>query len=230
MLCMGTRRPLSIELDKILSQLWPILGLSLQVSGFAVLISSLIGLPLGVGMGLGRFPAKPLVVGLVQTGMALPPVVVGLLLYLLLSRSGPLGSLGWLFSPRAMILAQIALDLPFVIAITMVAVASVPSDLPWQLRSLGASPNQARWEVVREASSGILLAVATAFGRSLSEVGAVWLVGGNIEGRTRVLTTAIVLETGKGNFGLALLLGAALLVVALAINLIIVRYQWRALP
>ena len=212
------------------SLLWPILWLSLQVSGLAVLTSSVIGLPLGVWMGLSRFPAKPFVVGLVHTGMALPPVVVGLLLYLLLSHSGPLGSLGWLFSPQAMILAQIVLDLPFVIGITMVAVASVPHELPWQLRSLGASSNQARWEVVREARAGILLAVATAFGRSLSEVGAVWLVGGNIEGQTRVLTTAIVLETGKGNFVLALLLGGALLVVALAINLVIVRYQWRTLP
>lgn len=212
------------------SQLWPILWLSLQVSGLAVLISSLIGLPLGVWMGLNRFRAKPLIVSLVHTGMALPPVVVGLLLYLLLSRSGPLGSLGRLFSPQAMILAQIVLDLPFVVGITMVAVASVPHELQWQLRSLGASPNQARWEIVREARAGILLAVATAFGRSLSEVGAVWLVGGNIEGQTRVLTTAIVLETGKGNFALALLLGGALLFVALAINLFIVRYQRRALP
>ena len=211
-------------------QVWPILWLSLKVSGFAVLASSLIGLPLGVWMGLNHFPGKPFFVSLVHTGMALPPVVVGLLLYLVLSRSGPLGSLGWLFSSQAMILAQIVLDLPFVVGITIVAVASVPHELQWQLRSLGASPNQARWEIVREARAGILLAVATAFGRSLSEVGAVWLVGGNIEGQTRVLTTAIVLETGKGNFAIALFLGGILLTVALTINLCIVRYQWRALP
>jgi tungstate transport system permease protein len=129
-----------------------------------------------------------------------------------------------------MVLAQIVLDLPFVIGITAVSVAAVPSELQWQLRSLGASRNQARREVVREARVGILLAVATAFGRSLSEVGAVWLVGGNIQGHTRVLTTAIVLETGKGNFVLALFLGGALLAVALAINLIIIRYHWRTLP
>ncbi len=211
-------------------QVWPILWMSLQVSGFAVLISSLIGLPLGVWMGLSQFRGKPLIVSLIHTGMALPPVVVGLLLYLLLSRSGPLGSLGWLFSSQAMILAQIMLDLPFVIGITMIAVASVPAELQWQLRSLGATPNQARWEIVREARAGILLAVATAFGRSLSEVGAVWLVGGNIEGQTRVLTTAIVLETGKGNFAIALSLGAILLIVALTINLCIVRFQRRVLP
>jgi tungstate transport system permease protein len=212
------------------AQFWPVVWLSLQVSGIAVLVSSSIGLPLGVWLALSSFRGKPIVAGIVQTGMAVPPVVVGLVLYLLLSRSGPLGSLGWLFSPQAMILAQIVLGLPFVMGITAVSVAAVPPELQWQLRSLGASPNQARREVVREARAGILLAVATAFGRSLSEVGAVWLVGGNIQGHTRVLTTAIVLETGKGNFVLALLLGGALLIVALAINLIIIRYQWRALP
>jgi tungstate transport system permease protein len=213
-----------------LAQFWPILGLSLYVSGIAVLISSFIGLPLGVWLGLSSFPGKPIIVCIVQTGMAVPPVVVGLLLYLLLSRSGLLGSLGWLFSPQAMILAQIVLGLPFVIGITAFSVSAAPPELHWQLRSLGASPNQARLEIVRESRAGILLAVATAFGRSLSEVGAVWLVGGNIQDHTRVLTTAIVLETGKGNFALALLLGGALLGVALAINLIIIRYQWRALP
>lgn len=212
------------------SPFWPILWLSLQVSGAAVVLSALMGLPLGVWLGLGHFRGKALVAGLIQTGMALPPVVVGLVLYLLLSRSGPLGSWGWLFTPLAMVLAQFMLCLPFVVGITMAAVASVPSELSWQLRSLGASPSQARWSVVREARSGILLAVATAFGRSLSEVGAVWLVGGNIAGQTRVLTTAIVLETGQGHFPLALLLGAALLFVALTINLVIVRYQWRVLP
>ena len=212
------------------SSFWPILWLSLQVSGAAVALSSLIGLPLGVWLGLGQFRGKTLISGLIHTGMALPPVVVGLVLYLLLSRSGPLGNWGWLFTPTAMVLAQFLLCLPFVVGITMAAVASVPAELSWQLRSLGASPSQARWAVVREARSGILLAVATAFGRSLSEVGAVWLVGGNIAGQTRVLTTAIVLETGQGHFALALLLGAALLSVALLINLVIVRYQWRVAP
>lgn len=212
------------------SSFWSILWLSLQVSGAAVALSALIGLPLGVWLGLVQFRGKTLVSGLIHTGMALPPVVVGLVLYLLLSRSGPLGSWGWLFTPGAMVLAQFVLCLPFVIGISMAAVASVPAELSWQLRSLGASPGQARWTVVREARSGILLAVATAFGRSLSEVGAVWLVGGNIAGQTRVLTTAIVLETGQGHFALALLLGAALLSVALVINLAIVRYQRRVAP
>lgn len=212
------------------SQFWPILSLSLQVSGLAVTISSILGLPLGVWLGLRHFRGKSLLIGLVQAGMAMPPVVVGLLLYLLLSRSGPLGSWEWLFTPSAMILAQVILCLPFVIGISMAAVAAVPPELQWQLRSIGASERQSQWAVVREARAGILLSVATAFGRSLSEVGAVWLVGGNIEGQTRVMTTAIVLETSKGHFQLALLLGAALLSVALVINIVIVRYQWRTLP
>ena len=212
------------------SQFWPILSLSLQVSGFAVAISSVIGLPVGVWLGLRRFRGKSFLVGLVQTGMAMPPVVVGLLLYLLLSRSGPLGNWEWLFTPAAMILAQVILCLPFVVGISMAAVAAVPRELQWQLRSIGASERQSQWAMVCEARTGILLSVATAFGRSLSEVGAVWLVGGNIEGHTRVMTTAIVLETGKGHFSLALLLGAVLLSVALVINIVVVRFQWRALP
>lgn len=210
--------------------LWPIVWLSLQVSGVAVTIASAIGVPLGAWLGLSRFRGRRLTTALVYTGMALPPVVVGLLVYLLLSRSGPLGALGWLFAPQAMILAQTILDLPFVVGITMTAVAAVPPELQLQLRTLGASPRQARWAMLREARPGVILAVATAFGRSMSEVGAVWMVGGNIEGHTRVLTTAIVLETGKGHFAFALALGAVLLTVALAVNWLILRSQGRPLP
>ncbi len=211
------------------SELWQIAWLSLQVSGLAVAISSVIGVPLGTWLGLAHFQGKGIVTALVHTGMAFPPVVVGLLVYLMLSRSGPLGSLGWLFTPKAMILAQTVLDLPFVIGITMTAVAAVSPDLQLQLRSLGASPWQARWTMLREARSGLILAVATAFGRSMSEVGAVLMVGGNIEGHTRVLTTAIVLETSKGQFALALALGAVLLTIALGVNLVILRYHGRPL-
>jgi tungstate transport system permease protein len=162
-----------------------------------------------------------------NTGMALPPVVVGLAIYLLLSRSGPLGSWEWLFTPRAMIVAQIVLTLPFVVGITMNAVAAVPRELLDQVRSLGAGPAQARWTVLREARAGVALAVATALGRSLSEVGAVLIVGGNIEGHTRVMTTAIVLETGLGNFPAALALGGVLLALALVFNLVILRLGGR---
>ncbi len=205
------------------SQFWSIVGLSLRVSGTAVLISSAIGIPLGVWLGMARFRGKAALSALIHTGMALPPVVVGLVLYMLLSRTGPLGFLGWLFTPQAMILAQTLLALPFVMGITMTSVAEVPKEFLLQVRSLGASPAQARWAVLREARRGVLLAVAAAFGRSISEVGAVLIVGGDIQSHTRVLTTAIVLETSQGHFGFALALGGALLILALLINIAILR-------
>jgi tungstate transport system permease protein len=201
--------------------------LSIRVSGTALFISSLIGLPVGVWLGLAQFRGKRLVTAVVNTGMALPPVVVGLVVYLLLSHSGVLGGLGWLFTPRAMVLAQTVLALPWVVEITASAVEAVPADLILQVRSLGASRWQTRWTLLREARHGVVLAVAAAFGRSISEVGAVMIVGGNIRGHTRVLTTAIVLETNNGRFGLALALGAWLLGLALLANLIIVRAQGR---
>lgn len=217
-------------MNQHIEETWPIVVLSLQVSGAAVLISTLIGLPLGAWLGLGRFRDKPLISALVRTGMALPPVVVGLALYLLLSRSGPLGRLGWLFTPQAMVLAQVVLALPFVVGVTAASVEAVPPDLEPQLLSLGASRRQARRAVLREARGGIALAVATTLGRSLSEVGAVLIVGGNIRGHTRVLTTAIVLETGRGHFTLALALGGVLLGLALALNVLVLRLQGRPWP
>ncbi len=207
------------------AEFWSIVRLSLAVSGTAVLISSLIGVPCGVWLGLSQYRGRRIISAIIHTGMALPPVVVGLLLYLLLSRSGPLAFLGWLFTPEAMITAQTILALPFVIGITMSSVAAVPSELGSQIKSLGASDWQCRRTILREARHGVLLAVAAAFGRSISEVGAVLIVGGNIAGDTRVLTTAIVLETSKGHFEFALALGAALLSVALLVNVLILRLQ-----
>lgn len=204
--------------------------LSVRVSAAAVLVASVLGVPLGVWAGLMRPRAGAFVAILARTGMALPPVVVGLALYLILSRSGPLGSLGWLFTPQSMVLAQIVLALPFVVGITMASVQAVPTDLVLQVRSLGASPWQARATVLREARGGIALAVATALGRSVSEVGAVLIVGGNVEGHTRVLTTAIVLETGKGHFAAALALGGILIALALAANAVIVLAGGRPSP
>ncbi|MEX2172389.1 MAG: ABC transporter permease [Pirellulales bacterium] len=212
------------------SQVWPILWLSVMVAGAAVFVASFIGLPLGLWLGRTNFRGRRAVWAVVYTGMGLPPVVVGLLIYLLLSRSGWLGFLGWLYTPRAMILAQVILALPFIVGITMTAVAAVPNELHFQLRTLGASEWQAKWALFRQARSGVILAVATAFGRSISEVGAVWMVGGNIEGHTRVLTTAIILETGRGQFALALLLGSILLGIALLVNLAILRFQGHASP
>jgi tungstate transport system permease protein len=202
-----------------------IVWLSLRVSGTAVLISSVVGLPLGVWLGLTHYRGKRVISAVIHTGMALPPVVIGLLLYLLLSRSGPLASLNWLFTSAAMISAQTILALPFVVGITMSSVAAIPPELAAQIKSLGASPWQSRWTILREARHGVLLAVAAAFGRSISEVGAVLIVGGNIRGQTRVLTTAIILETNKGNFEFALALGAVLLFLALIVNFLILRLQ-----
>ena len=220
----------SENMFELLTQAWPILSMTLIVSGTAVVVSSFIGLPLGAWLGLSKFRGKRIVELLILTGMAMPPVVVGLAVYLILSRSGPLASWGWLFTPQAMVIAQTILDLPFVIGITMTAVAAVPAELPLQLRTLGASKTQMRNALLREARPGVLLALATALGRSMSEVGAVWLVGGNIENHTRVLTTAILLETSRGHFLLALLLGAVLLTFALFVNVLIIRWNGQPLP
>ena len=212
-------------MSPLAAEFWAIVRLSLVVSGTAVLISSLIGVPCGLWLGLSDWRGRRVVAAMIHTGMALPPVVIGLLLYLLLSRSGPLAFLGWLFTAEAMIAAQTILALPFVIGITMSSVAAVPAELGSQIKSLGASDWQCRWAVLREARRGVWLAIAAAFGRSLSEVGAVLIVGGNIQGHTRVLTTAIILETSKGHFEFALALGAVLLVVALLVNALILRLQ-----
>ena len=217
-------------MHELISQVWPIVSMSLVVSGTAVIVSSLIGIPLGAWLGLSKFRGKHLVESLILTGMAMPPVVVGLAIYLALSRSGPLAFLGWLYTPRAMILAQTILDLPFVIGITMTAVAAVPPELRHQLRTLGASEHQVRIALLRESRAGVLVAFATAMGRSLSEVGAVWIVGGNIENHTRVLTTAIMLETSRGHFLLALMLGTTLLTIALLVNVLILRWNGHSLP
>ena len=211
-------------------ELWSIVWLSLQVTGTALLISALIGIPAGTWLGLARFRGKSLLSALIYTGMGLPPVVVGLLVYIVLSRRGPLAVLGWLFTPQAMILAQSVIALPLVTGITMAAVEAVPADLLLQVRSLGAKPWQARWAVLREARQGVVVALAAGFGRIISEVGAALMVGGNIQGHTRVLTTAIVLETGKGEFALALALGGWLFALTLLVNLIVLRLQGRLLP
>jgi tungstate transport system permease protein len=204
-------------------EFWSIAGRSLYVSGVAVLLASAFGIPLGAWLGLSRSRWSPALTALVHTGMALPPVVVGLVLYLLFSQSGPLAEWNWLFTTQAMIAAQTILSLPFVVGITLSAIRAVPGELVMQLVSLGASRWQCRWSVLREARAGVVLAVAAAFGRSISEVGAVLIVGGNIKGHTRVLTTAIILETNQGNFEMALALGAFLLGIALLVNLLILR-------
>jgi len=192
-------------------ELWTIFWLTIRVTGAALLLSALGGVPLGTWLGLARFRGRSLLSAALYTGMGLPPVVVGLVVYLLLSRSGPLGFLGWLFTPQAMTLAQAVIALPVVAGITCSAVSAVPVELYLQVRALGASRWQARWAVLREARAGVLVALAAGFGRAIAEVGAAMMVGGNIEGHTRVLSTAIVLETSKGAFALALALAGWLL-------------------
>ena len=207
------------------SEFWSIVGLSIRVSGTAVLLSALIGLPVGTWVGLSRHRTAAMLRWLAHVGMALPPVVVGLAIYLLLSRSGPLGSLGWLYTPAAMTAAQFVLALPFVVGITANVMRAVPASLSEQLRTLGATHRQVARTILFESRHGLGLALAAAFGRSLSEVGAVLIVGGNIAGHTRVLTTAIVLETAQGRFAMALLLGAALLSLAAVANALIFGLQ-----
>lgn len=204
-----------------------IVSLTLQVSGVALLVSTLIGLPVGAALGLYRVPGRGLVTALLYTGMGLPPVVVGLFVYLVLSRSGPLGVWGWLFTPKAMVAAQVVISFPLVTGLTMTAVQGVDPALNVQVRALGATRIQEAWTVLTEARIGVVAAVVAAFGSIISEVGAVMLVGGNIAGKTRVLTTAIVLNTRQGEFALALALGVILLALAFAANLILLRLQGR---
>jgi tungstate transport system permease protein len=199
--------------------------LSLRVSGVAVLLGLAMGLPVGIAVGVGRFRGRGLVVALIYTGFALPPVVVGLFVYMLLSRSGPAGGLDLLFTPTAMIIAQALLAAPYVAGISLAAVQAVPSEIRLQALALGASPLRALLTHVREARLGLVAAVIAGFGAIISEVGAVMMVGGNIAGETRVMTTAIVLETRRGNFAGAMALGLILLALAFAINAVLTRLQ-----
>ncbi len=225
----GLRQALALILH-LDPNLLEIVRLSLAVSGLALVISALMGLPAGLFLGLKDFPGKRVVVALVYTGMGLPPVVVGLTIYLLLSRQGPLGELGWLFTPRAMILAQTILALPLIIGFTMTAVAAIPPALILQLRSLGATRRQVVLTLLYEARAGVLAALVAGFGAIISEVGSVLIVGGNIEHKTRVLTTAIVLETRKGNFSLAIALGIILLAITFSANWLLLHLQGRLDP
>ena len=218
-----------IEAFKLIIQLDPylmkIVCLSLRVSGAAIMISTLLGVPLGSFLGLKperktRFASK-----ILYTLMGLPPVVAGLVIYLLLSRLGPLGVLGLLYTPTAMIIAQVALAFPIVAGLTLVGIRGRGKEVEETARTLGAGPLLTAWTVIRESRLAIFGAVVTGFGRVVAEVGAVMIVGGNIEGHTRVMTTAIVLEISKGNFELAIGLGLILLTIAFVINSLLYRFQ-----
>jgi len=213
---------LLISLD---SEVLQIIAVSLRVSGTALVFSVLIGLPLGTFLGLASFPGKKIITAFLYTGMGFPPVVVGLFVFIILSNAGPLGDLNWLFTTRAIVVAQTVIALPLVAGFIMTAVMGVDKNLLLQLRSLGVTRFQMIWTIIKEARLGALIAIIAGFGAVISEVGAVMLVGGNIRGKTRVLTTAIMLETRQGRFGLAIALGIILLTITFIINIFMLNLQ-----
>ena len=200
------------------AELMRIAGLSLMVSGTATLLAAVLGIPLGIALYMGRFPGRAPAAVLVNAGMALPPVVVGLLVMLVLWRTGPLGSLRLLFTPPAMVIAQVIVALPLIAGFSRAAVSLLDPDLVLAMRADGAGEARIGLELARAAGAQVLVAVAAGFGRAISEVGASLMVGGNIVGQTRILTTSIALESGRGEFALALALGFILLLVALSVN------------
>jgi len=201
--------------------------LSIKVSGSATLISLFIGISVGASVALTRFPGRRIVVSLINTGMALPPVVVGLFVTIFLWRNGPLGFMGILYTPLAMIIAQAVIATPIVTGITLAAVQQLPGKLRLQILALGATRLQMVWILIKEAKLSLLAAVMAGFGGVISEVGASIMVGGNIKGYSRVLTTATVMETGRGNFDVAIALSIILLLLAYLINLVLTQVQQR---
>jgi tungstate transport system permease protein len=204
--------------------------LSLKISGLATLISLFIGVSSGALIALWQFPGKKIIVGLVNTGMGLPPVVVGLFVSIFLWRSGPFGFLELLYTPMAIVVAQSVIATPIVMGITIASLQQLPKKLRLQILALGATRFQMVWMLIKEAKLPLLAAVMAGFGGVISEVGASIMVGGNIKGYTRVLTTATVMETSKGNFDIAIALGIILLLLAYVINLILTYVQQRERP
>ncbi|MBS7635099.1 ABC transporter permease [Candidatus Bathyarchaeota archaeon] len=219
--------------DNFWQEILNITLLSLRVSGTAVLIGALIGIPVGALLGLKQFKGKRAVMrfadimlkSIINTFMGLPPVFVGLIVYLLLTASGPLGWLGLLYTPTAMIITQLIMVVPIIIGVTMSAVGSVEKSIREKALSLGATETQAAWLVLKEARMGVLTSIIAAFGAAISEVGGIMITGGNIRWWTRTLTTAIVIETELGDFTMALTLGAILLSMAFIINLALTIVQ-----
>ena len=200
------------------AELWAIVMLSLRVSVLAVLISALIGMPIGAALAVARFPGRRALVILMNALMGLPPVVVGLMVYLLLSRAGPLGPMGLLFTPTAMVIAQSIIVLPIIAALSRQTIADLHEEYDEHLRSLGCTPIQSVATLLWDGRFRLLTAIMAGFGRAIAEVGAVIIVGGNIQHATRVMTTTIALETSKGNLALALGLGLILVTLALGVN------------
>ncbi|WP_419950427.1 ABC transporter permease [Candidatus Palauibacter sp.] len=208
---------------------WNVIVRSLQISGSALLVAMVIGLPIGIAVGLTRFRLRLPVVAVINAGLAFPPVVVGLVVFMLLSRAGPLGDLQLLYTPAAMIAAQAVIAGPYIAAVSLAAVEGIPPDIALQARALGASRRQAILLQLREVRTSLIAAVAAGFGAIISEVGAVMMVGGNILGETRVMTTAIVLETRRGNFDVAIAMGIVLMLIALGVNALLLLLGRRSL-
>lgn len=208
-------------------EVFQITALSLQISALATGLSLLIGLPLGTLLALGRFRGRALALSLVNTGMGLPPVVVGLFVAMMLWRSGPLGGLRLIYTPTAIVIAQVIISFPIVTGLTAAALQSLDPRMRLQLYGLGAARLQMVWALWKEVRLPLLAALMAGFGSVISEVGASMMVGGNIRYQTRVLTTAIVLETSKGRFEIALALGILLLVITFAVNWIFTSIQQR---
>jgi tungstate transport system permease protein len=203
------------------AQTWSITLLTLRVSLGATLIAALVGVPVGAAIALGSFPGRRVLLAAANTGMGLPPVVVGLVVTVLLWRSGPLGGLGLLYTPTAMVVAQAVIATPVVVALVAAAVQQVDPEFLVQMQGLGATRARALLALGAEARLPLLAAAMAAFGAVVSEVGAAQMVGGNIAGQTRVLTTAAVLATSRGEFGLAIAFGLVLLLLAFAVNLVV---------
>jgi len=201
------------------AELYRIIFRSLAISGAASLLAMMVGIPLGYALARGRFPGRTLLLSAVNTGMGMPPVVVGLLVWLLLTRSGPFGSLDLIYTKEAMVLAQFVIATPLVVGFAAASIQALPAELPDLLHSLGAGRMRRLWIIAGEAQLGLLAAIMAGFGAVISEVGASMTVGGNLRGSTRVLTTAIVTETGRGNLSVALALGLMLLALAFGVNI-----------
>ena len=200
---------------------------TLAISATATALALVIGIPLGAVLALRRFWGRGLIVAAVNTGMGMPPVVIGLLVALILWRTGPLGNLNLIYTPTAMVVAQLLLSLPLVVGFSLASIQSVNPRLIGQMWAMGANRLQVLWLLIRETRLGLLAAVMAGFGAAISEVGASMQVGGNLAGETRVLTTATVLETGRGNFEVAIALSLVLVVLAFLVNLVLTAVQQR---
>lgn len=197
------------------------------ITGASTLVAALVGLPVGLGIALGRFPGQRVLLAIANAGTGLPPVVAGLFVAILLWRSGPLGGLGLIYTPWAMVIAQALIATPLVVSFAAAGVMSLSPSLHLQVRAMGAGTGRYVWLMAREARLALLVAVMAGFGGVVSEVGAATMVGGNLSGQTRVLTTAAVLEVNRGNFGTALALGLILLALVILVSAVLTLAQAR---